>query len=163
MEFKKEIEVTLERLKNLGFSRDKIEEELEYSENYIDQTLARGGNKRFLKALTDLEKRLLQKAIQTDVNEGPKKGDDYHALIRTLENMSEDKIRSTAVADKLAEDKIRSTAIIEKLVALLERSFNSGVQLTIGEGQALTGKTGVAGPETVDLALDKKYRKSNLG
>lgn len=63
MNFKKDIETLLERLKNKGYTRGEIETELGYAENYIDQALSKGGNRRFLNALGNLDKRLLTKAI----------------------------------------------------------------------------------------------------
>lgn len=60
MDFKPQIESLLKTLKSKGVDRGQIEEDLGYSENYIDQMLAKGGNKRFL---TALQKYVLQKAI----------------------------------------------------------------------------------------------------
>lgn len=61
MEFKKEIEITLETLKDKGYDRAVIEQELNYSENYIDQVLAKGGNSRFAKAIKKFLADVLQK------------------------------------------------------------------------------------------------------
>lgn len=61
MPFKKEIEELLDKIKGLGFDRRTIETRLEYSENYIDQLLSKGGNKKFLSRLQKLEKEILQK------------------------------------------------------------------------------------------------------
>lgn len=63
MELKKEIEELLESLKKAGKERDDIEKELEYSENYIDQTLSKGGNQKFLGVLKRYANTVLQKAI----------------------------------------------------------------------------------------------------
>jgi hypothetical protein len=63
MNLKKEIESVLNSLKNKGYTRGEIEEELDYADNYIDQVLAKGGNERFLNALKKLDERLLQKAM----------------------------------------------------------------------------------------------------
>lgn len=68
MEFKSQIEKLLKTLKDKGVERGKIEEDLGYSENYIDQMLAKGGNKRFL---TALQKYVLQKAT-------PGNGQQFH-------------------------------------------------------------------------------------
>ena len=62
MNFKKEIENLLNALKNLGYDRRKIEQELGYGENYIDQALSRGGNKKLLNGLDRLQKSILQNA-----------------------------------------------------------------------------------------------------
>jgi hypothetical protein len=64
MDYKKEIESLLEGLKAKGVSRAIIEEDLGYSENYIDQTLSKGGNKKFLQSL---KRYVLQKAIPPEV------------------------------------------------------------------------------------------------
>ncbi|MDF2189329.1 hypothetical protein [Paraflavitalea sp. CAU 1676] len=62
MELKEQIEVLLVNLKKEGWERSAIEKELNYSENYIDQVLAKGGNLRFLGALEKFSKDVLQKA-----------------------------------------------------------------------------------------------------
>lgn len=64
MELRKEIEILLESLKGLGLERGEIEQELNYSENYIDQVLSKGGNRRFLIQLKKLKNEVLQKPIQ---------------------------------------------------------------------------------------------------
>jgi hypothetical protein len=64
MKLKEEIELLLESLKNQGISRTAIEEDLGYSENYIDQVLSKGGNKKFLAAL---KRYMLQKATPPKV------------------------------------------------------------------------------------------------
>lgn len=65
------------------------------------------------------------------------------SLERTLENMS--------------EDKIRSTAIIERLVALLERSFNSDSPVKAASEQTELNKPVDIPVKPIDLELDKKY------
>lgn len=60
MNFKPQIEKLLKTLKDKGVERGQVEEDLGYSENYIDQMLAKGGNKRFL---TTLQKYVLQNTI----------------------------------------------------------------------------------------------------
>ncbi len=52
MDYKKDIESVLNYLNNMGYTRDRIEEELGYSPNYIGQLLAKGGNKRFFAIIT---------------------------------------------------------------------------------------------------------------
>lgn len=69
MVLKKEIELLLEKLKEAGYDRGRIEKELNYSENYIDQTLSKGGNKRFLDALRGFASRVLQNPIQNFIQE----------------------------------------------------------------------------------------------
>lgn len=66
MEIKEEIEIILESLKKAGYERGAIEKELEYSVNYIDQVLSKGGNKRFLKAIKKFKNQILQKATSTN-------------------------------------------------------------------------------------------------
>jgi len=51
MNFKEVIENLLEQLKTIGFDRRSIERELGYKENYIDQLLSKGGNKKFITLL----------------------------------------------------------------------------------------------------------------
>jgi hypothetical protein len=51
MDLKKEIEIRLKSLKEKGLSRRNIEEKLKYRENYIDQSLSKGGSVRLLKSL----------------------------------------------------------------------------------------------------------------
>jgi hypothetical protein len=60
---KSEIETVLEELGTKGYTRTDIEKELDYSDNYIDQQLSKGGNQRFLNSLKSLNSRVLQKAI----------------------------------------------------------------------------------------------------
>lgn len=68
-------------------------------------------------------------------------------LERTLENLS--------------EDKKRSTAIIERLVTLLERSFSSGELSTTPAEQGAKGTLKEVPSEPEDLSLDKKYSGLN--
>lgn len=67
--YKKEIELVLEALKKKGYDRGEIEKTLGYSENYIDQVLSRGGNKKALLALENYNRSVLQKAIFEDQHE----------------------------------------------------------------------------------------------
>lgn len=48
MDYRQKAELLLEKLKNAGIDRRAIEKALDYSENYIDQTLSRGPNEKFL-------------------------------------------------------------------------------------------------------------------
>lgn len=73
MKYKKEIEKLLFDLKINNIERDKIEQELNYSENYIDQVLAKGGNKRFYTALKKYSEMILQNAISEKTKEDYKK------------------------------------------------------------------------------------------
>jgi hypothetical protein len=51
MGVKEEIELLLRDLKRFGKDRRTIEQDLNYSPNYIDQLLSKGGNERFYSAL----------------------------------------------------------------------------------------------------------------
>lgn len=62
MEIKKRIEKLLSVLKSSGIDRATIEADLNYSENYVDQVLAKGGNDRFYKSLKTYTERVLGKA-----------------------------------------------------------------------------------------------------
>jgi transcriptional regulator with XRE-family HTH domain len=42
------------------------------------------------------------------------------SLERSIENLTQDRLRNTAIMDKLADDKLKSTAIIESLVAIIK-------------------------------------------
>jgi uncharacterized NAD(P)/FAD-binding protein YdhS len=75
MSLKKEIENILNELKQKGYDRGEIEQQLNYSENYIDQQLSKGGNQRFLNALVEFNKRVLQKTIPAIEQKNP----DYSA------------------------------------------------------------------------------------
>lgn len=68
-------------------------------------------------------------------------------LERTLENLS--------------EDKIRSTAIIERLVTMLERQFSSGQSRQGDQSPDLTGKTKETPPVRERLPLGKKNLPAN--
>lgn len=72
---------------------------------------------------------------------------------------SRDRLELTLL--NLSEDKIRSTAIIERLVTLLEKekAANSGGQLTSAEGLHTSGTPAGIHPPPIDLVLDKKYKK----
>lgn len=109
MEHKKNIETLLESLKSKGYSRRTIEKTLGYSENYLDQQLVKGGNKRLLNALKDLDSRTLEKAIPIVQEPISELIQSRRSLEKTLEHLS--------------EDKIKSTAIIERLVTLLENNL----------------------------------------
>lgn len=69
MNVKEEIELILESLKKLGINRRDIEKELNYSENYIDQILSKGGNEKFLGILKLYAEKLLPPEPKSMVNE----------------------------------------------------------------------------------------------
>ncbi len=106
MEFKNEIESVLERLKGIGYSRDVIEKALGYSENYIDQTLSKGGNKRFLKSLADFHERMLEKATvkpakQNVLHTGDETTNTVHSLAHSVELSNEARLIEARNMDRL--------------------------------------------------------------
>lgn len=70
MIIKERIEKLLNDLKKLGLDRRTIEREMGYDENYLDQVLSRGGNKRFL---ATLERYALAKSNKNNGNPPTKK------------------------------------------------------------------------------------------
>lgn len=69
VDYKKEIEKLLDLLKSVGVTRGKIEADLDYSENYIDQILAKGGNAKFVSNLKRYSDSILQNAIIKELKE----------------------------------------------------------------------------------------------
>lgn len=65
MDLKQNTILLLNQMKNLGWSRRKIEEKLDYSEKYIDQALSKGSNDRLYSSLKQLYDNIrgLQKTI----------------------------------------------------------------------------------------------------
>ena len=58
---KPDIEKILFDLKRLNYDRRRIEQELDYSENYLDQILSKGGNIKVLNRLKQLQNAILYK------------------------------------------------------------------------------------------------------
>lgn len=113
MEYKKQIEEVLDSLKAAGFDRAQIEEDMGYSENYIDQTLSKGGNKKFLKAMVIYRMAMLQNPIQR-----PAVIDDKERLIQQIEARRKD---AEAMASKMEQHYEDSkTEKAELFVALKE-------------------------------------------
>lgn len=97
MDFKPQIETLLKTLKDKGVDRSQIEEDLGYSENYIDQMLAKGGNKRFL---STLEKYVLQKATPPPPGEnGQKVILDLSVLLEMIKSAQSENGRLLDVID----------------------------------------------------------------
>lgn len=69
MDYKIEAEKYLAILAKKGYNRSQIEEQLGYSNNYIDQQLSKGGNKKFVRSLKGLVDVILQKATVGDVDQ----------------------------------------------------------------------------------------------
>jgi hypothetical protein len=58
MDYKRELQVLLDTLSAKGVTRDIIEKDLRYSENYIDKVLSKGGNSRvYTKVKTYLDQK----------------------------------------------------------------------------------------------------------
>jgi hypothetical protein len=58
MNYKVELQKLLDTLSAKGVTRDRIEKDLRYSENYIDKVLSKGGNSRvFTKVKTYLDEK----------------------------------------------------------------------------------------------------------
>jgi transcriptional regulator with XRE-family HTH domain len=88
--------------------------------------------------------------VGDEKDEGREHEVDYESrrtLERTLENLS--------------EDKIRSTAIIERLVTMLERQFSSQKIPTASEGTQETGNTTGLKTGPTDLGLGKKSHQAH--
>lgn len=65
MNYKTELQKLIDTLDSKGITRDKIEADLRYSENYIDKVLSKGGNSRvYTKVKTYLDEK--QYAIPKD-------------------------------------------------------------------------------------------------
>lgn len=122
MELKNEIELVLESLKSKGYDRTKIEEDLGYSDNYIDQVLSKGGNKRFLRAISALRDRILQNATQNNstqnVNEAwvlsmndPLPWGDFQITMRDYFNLLYDKARKAEEREREYLEIIKSKLI----------------------------------------------------
>lgn len=120
MDFKKDIELILNNLKNKGYSRNDIEKALNYKNNYIDQMLAKRGNKRFLKALADFEIRVLQKNIPEVIEEKPAHGIKVENLTDSVKFLSQTGMIN-AEKDKInaEKDKINAESL-KRLITLLE-------------------------------------------
>lgn len=155
MELKKEIERLLESLKKAGKDRSDIEKELNYSENYIDQTLSKGGNQRFLGALKRYAIGILQKATPespaSQVNEDSvpydlkaKTSDGRIIYIeakeftasyeRIIEEKEARRIEAKERAERAEKDKDRLLSIIENnLTALLTNSNTTLERISLVE------------------------------
>jgi hypothetical protein len=62
MDYKEQIQIVLKSLESIGFTRGTIEEQVGASPNWIDQVLARGGNKQALKRLKTFEMAAIAKS-----------------------------------------------------------------------------------------------------
>jgi predicted membrane GTPase involved in stress response len=95
MNYKKEILLLLDRLATAGIDRAQIERDFEYAENFIDQTLSRGGNKKFLAALKIYAKAMLQNTTSPLAG---KNGEEVSLMTiqKALDNVLEQQISTRA-------------------------------------------------------------------
>lgn len=104
MDYKEPIENLLISLKKYDYDRRRIEQELGYGENYIDQAISRGGNRKLFHSLELLQKTILQKT-------------------------SDKNIKFTAPIDKLigeiSEQLAANTAILNVLRPIVEELYAS--------------------------------------
>ncbi len=87
MSFKKPIELVLNDLKAKGYDRGEIESGLGYSENYIDQVLAKGGNQKFLNALKRFNEGAIAKSNKETSNI------IRNPLIKTIRNHGKEPVK----------------------------------------------------------------------
>lgn len=96
MDYKKEILKELEALRDLGIERPEIEKGIEVGDNYIDQVLARGGNKVALSKIKMFHQLLLHNATlaqsytdkrRDQKNNGTKKEVPVYGGFSTLGNI----------------------------------------------------------------------------
>jgi len=87
MNYKKEIQSLLDELKAGGYTRAKIEQDLNYSDKYITQQLAKGGNERLLLALRRYRNNIpAHKVAKSNPGGDLQSQDDYmNKYIRQLE------------------------------------------------------------------------------
>lgn len=144
MDYKKQIEEVLESLKMAGFDRGKIESDMEYSVNYIDQVLAKGGNKKFLKAMIIYRMAMLQNPISENNT-----SNENDRLIQQIESRRRD-------AEKMAE---KMEQHYEDAKADKSRLFDqlSSLQTTINE----VLKPMAASLKEIPPVLDTIVRNSN--
>lgn len=112
MDFKKEIEKLLLKLKNAGIDRRKIELDLHYKAFYIDQIISKGGNKKFYDRLNEYYTKGIEKSnINTDERMAA-----LEAMVRALkhivaEHQADLKKISFAEASLQVERVLQSAAI----------------------------------------------------
>lgn len=132
--------------KRTGLSEEAISAGIKYNEGYIAQTRSRGKvPSKFMQALKAAYPETLQNA--NEVNEPIPTYESRTVLEKSIEN--------------LTQDKIRTTALIERIMAYLENQINlAGSSKAV---EVLTGidTTKVVPPKPIDLALDKKYFGQN--
>jgi hypothetical protein len=125
---KPEMKKILDELEGKGWSRDAIEEKLNYSENYIDQQLSKGSNKRFLKAITDLNNTLLEKATST-VHEPPAQ---YSYSEKAITNLTETNRMMMETNKKMVDTFIDKMALLDSIKSNLDKMPLAMIDLTKG-------------------------------
>lgn len=154
MNYKKDIETILNSLKNYGYDRTRIEKEANYSENYIDQQLSKGGNKRFVNSLKQFRDRILQKTTSSgnEVNEDHVPVVNLQTLIiqqnKLIVSMNRQSETANAILQRLTdnvEGKIAQidTNLIDALgrVDSLKFDVYSGRQVVLESLARLEGKS----------------------
>jgi hypothetical protein len=151
MDYKKEIEKVLDSLKQAGFDRGRIEKDMEYSPNYIDQTLSKGGNKRFLKAMVIYRMAMLQKPISSKElpNTAPPVLSDKDRLIEQMEERRKD---AESMARKMEQHYEDSKAEKAELFTALKETRQTINELL---------KPMVASLKEIPPVLDTIVRNSN--
>jgi hypothetical protein len=92
-----------------------------------------------------------------------KEGKPLEPIETTTTMDSESRRTLERTLENLSEDKIRSTAIIERLVTMLERQFSSQKIPTTAEGTQETGNTTALKTVPTDLGLGKKSHQAHKG
>jgi hypothetical protein len=127
-----------------GFDRGKIESDMEYSVNYIDQVLAKGGNKKFLKAMIIYRMAMLQNPISKNNTH-----EENDRLIQQMEGRRRDAERMAEKMERHYEDaKADKSRLFDHL---------SSLQTTINE----VLKPMAASLKEIPPVLDTIVRNSN--
>jgi regulator of replication initiation timing len=114
MDYKKQIEEVLDSLKAAGFDRSRIEEDMDYSVNYIDQVLSKGGNKKFLKAMIIYRMAMLQNPTSKSNT-----SDDKERLIQQIESRRKDAEQMAEKMERHYEDaKADKSKLFDQLSSL---------------------------------------------
>lgn len=124
MNYKKDIEKMLFHLKEINIERERIENDLNYSINYIDQVLSKGGNKRFYLALKKYSDRMLQKETLKSENAIVRDHDseDLKWQLNEDEPLYELKKQATDIEKEFLKKRVED---LEKIVALQDDLLRS--------------------------------------
>ncbi len=136
MDYKKEIQDLLSALKRSGFTRRRIEKDLEYGEKSIDQILAKGGNKSFLGILRFYARTVLNNSIPentTDIDhieDEPASystaGEDLRALSALVVELLHLEIAREAGGNSEKEKEIRR-GILQRIGPKLSSDLKRGI------------------------------------